>query len=412
MNKQSTIDRLCIICLIFTILSCYSVIFLVNYRIIYICMFLSAILLYFATSKRTVVCTKSMLYIIATFSVCYFILIFFGQGYTDFTFQVIALFFILFYFVLTTAYRKIQLYILLEAYEKIIFFISIISCLFYLFGTILRFIQPSGYIDYVRWSSNYNYTNYYWLYFEGQSTNLFGNVFIRNMALFAEGPIYSCLLTIALYIELFICQKGKKYLFVILIAMLSTFSTTSLAIGSVLLFIFFYNKYLRNKRLVIIMPIIIIFIAWFVFLVVVDKLQSTNISGSIRIDDIRACFYSWLKSPLVGNGFQNIEALNPFRAQWRGSSAGNSTGIGGVLSNGGIILGIWYFTPFIVGLIKFRKSKIKEYLGLSILIFIIFFVMIIHFTAFGSCLLAIQWTITTYSGKEIYIKVDKGEKKE
>lgn len=374
-------------------------------------MFLSAILLYFAASKRTVVCTKNVLYVIAAFSISYFVLVVFGQDYTDFTFQVIALFFIIFYVILTTAYRRIQLYMLLEAYEKIVFFISLISCFLYFFGTILNLIQPSGYIDYVRWSSNYNYVNYYWLYFEGQHTNLFGNVFIRNMALFAEGPIYSCLLTIALYIELFICQKGKIYLFVILTAMLSTFSTTSLAVGSVLLFIFFYIKYLRNKRLVIIMPIMLIFIAWLVFLIVIDKLQSTNVSGSIRIDDIRACLHSWLESPLVGNGFQNIEALDPFRARWRGGSAGNSTGIGGVLSNGGIVLGIWYFTPLIVGLIKFRESKIKEYLGLSILIFIIFFIMIIHFTAFGSFLLALQWTITTYSSKANCIKIDKGEKR-
>lgn len=393
MNKKFIMKYSYILCVLFTILSSYSIFFIKKPIVVYISILLSAIIYILMSITQLRRMPLSEVLIIITFIMTVLILVSFGKDYLDLTFQIIALLFVIYFIILMNASKKNLFDNFLEAYEMIVFYISLISLFFYTFGTIIKLIAPSGYIDDIDWSSNYyNYKNFYWLYFEGQSTSLFNNIFMRNMSVFAEGPIFSCILTIALYIELFICKKGKIYLTIILIAMFTTLSTTSLSIGSVLLFIKFYNRYLKNKRLIVIMPVILVIVAWFVFLIIDDKLRTT-ISGNIRIDDVKACFLSWLDSPLIGNGFQNIGALNPARALWRGSSAGNSTGIGGVLSNGGVVLGFWYCVPFGIAIAKFKNKKMQKYNGLVLLIFVIFFVMIMHFTALGSFLLALQWSI-------------------
>ena len=198
----------------------------------------------------------------------------------------------------------------------------------------------------------------------------------------------------ALFINVFLLDNNRKRNIILVIAAFTTLSTTSIAITICVFFLDFYRKYLRKKKLIIIVPIVAAVVAVIIGIIFYDKLFNNNMSGEVRIDDIIACFKSWEQSPWVGNGFKNIKALKDFRVDWRQTdTAGLSTGIGGVFSDGGLILGSLYTIPFIISLIRLLKKGNKDLLYFVILLFFLFFIMIYHYTALGMFWIAISWYI-------------------
>ena len=173
----------------------------------------------------------------------------------------------------------------------------------------------------------------------------------------------------ALFINVFLLDNNRKRNIILVIAAFTTLSTTSIAITICVFFLDFYRKYLRKKKLIIIVPIVAVIIG----IIFYDKLFNNNMSGEVRIDDIIACFKSWEQSPWIGNGFKNIKVLKDFRVDWRQTdTAGLSTGIGGVFSDGGLILGSLYTIPFIISLIRLLKKGNKDLLYFVILLFFLY----------------------------------------
>ncbi|ETP70953.1 hypothetical protein UYO_3104 [Lachnospiraceae bacterium JC7] len=104
-------------------------------------------------------------------------------------------------------------------FNNIIFLITVISLLFWLFGTVIGILQPTGVI-YTTWTSN-TVSNelkpvktYYDIYYVAQTygmnkalgitTNL---DIIRNTGFFTEAPMFSFVLVLALLVELFKKRK-------------------------------------------------------------------------------------------------------------------------------------------------------------------------------------------------------------
>lgn len=325
-------------------------------------------------------------------------LLIFGSNYTDLTFIVLALLFVLFYIFISAYIKSNGIFHIFSTFEEVVFWLALVSLAGYLLCTILKIIPAIGYLssESISWAG-YDYKNW-GIYFEGQYTGFFGRSIMRNIGVFVEGPVFACLLTEALFAEIFVCRKGRGRKLIFFVTMLTTFSTTALSIGLILIFLDFYNRRLKHKKLIIIAPIVAIMVLIIAFLIIYDKLFTGNVSGSIRLDDIYACFKSWMHSPIIGNGFMNVRALDPYRSDWRGIAAGNSCGIGAVLSDGGIILGSWYCIPAFYATYKFCRNKneeIRKYYAWIILVFVIIFIMIIHYTIIGMMLMAINWIIVT-----------------
>lgn len=375
----------------FLIMSNYSIHFIQHSVIIYLGILVTSVLIC-TQCKGCVFNPKDMVKELSAIAI-FAVLIFFGKDYGDKTFLMITGVFVLAYLVIKIVSQKFGVCYLLKAFTQIMVLITCISIVGYVFGTLLKVIHPIETIpsSVLNWSSWYGYNNYGYVYYDGQYTQIMGFNLLRNIGVFAEGPLFATLLTEAIYCNLFLMEKNKVHTAILFIGALTTFSSTVIAVGSILIFIDFYQNHLRHKKMIVIAPILAVFSLWIAGMFLYDKLFSGNISGNIRLDDIGACFKSWKASPLIGNGFKNIDVLARYRASWRGNEAGLSCGIGGVLSDGGIILGGIYIVPFIVACTRFLKSKNKKILGFIILHFVILFIMISHYTAYGMVLMAFSW---------------------
>lgn len=398
MNKKIK-DASMYILLIFVILGAYSIHYIFHARILWI-LFLGFLVLNIAFLNWKWRINNKDFITICLFEASAAMLIVCGHDFMDKNFLLLDVAFVFLLLFFSQVINNGKFNQVLNIFVNIIFVLALISLFFYIFGTILGWIPYIKYYDSatVGWSSYWGYKSYYGVYYDGQTAWFLGHNILRNASLFAESPIFASILTIALYITMVVFKEMSYRTYVIILAMITTFSTTSLAIGSLIIFYHIYEKHLKNKKLIILMPIIFVIAVWVAFLIIADKLMTNNISGSIRIDDIIACFLSWKSSPFIGNGYSNIKALEPFRSVIR-NNAGNSCGIGAILSDGGIILGIWYVLPMIMAAFNILKKKNIEYNFLVMLIFVIFFIMIIHYTILGIFLVAMSWSIVLHQDK-------------
>lgn len=394
LRKNNIIMVIIDIFMLFLILSNYSLFFNEYASIVYMGVFISGVIIVLFCKFRYI--NKHDLYIIAFFITVMGFFLLFGKNYRDLTFIIISIILILTYIVILAVSQRYGLKIILDSFVKITCIIAIISLIGFVFGTYLKILKPFEYIDssVYNWSTWYGYQNYFYLYYEGQYTNIFGMSILRNMALFSEAPLFATILSEALFINVFLLDNNRKRNIILVIAAFTTLSTTSIAITICVFFLDFYRKYLRKKKLIIIVPIVAAVVAVIIGIIFYDKLFNNNMSGEVRIDDIIACFKSWEQSPWIGNGFKNIKVLKDFRVDWRQTdTAGLSTGIGGVFSDGGLILGSLYTIPFIISLIRLLKKGNKDLLYFVILLFFLFFIMIYHYTALGMFWIAISWYI-------------------
>ena len=271
-------------------------------------------------------------------------------------------------------------YKVLHAFANVVLIIAAISLFFFLFGTIGNKIPPLTTYSFkeINWS-NFDYNNYYFLYNDGQYTDIFGNYVLRNIGIFLEAPMYTLPLVLALYDFLFF-RKSINWISIgiLLFTMASTLSTTAYIFAALLLTIRFFEKIRNNTILkVIIAPIFTLILLSFVTSILSDKLSTTNLSGVARLDDIQASVHSFMKHPFLGNGYNNARALDPFRTSYtknivrNSREAGQSTGLFAIMSNGGLVyLSIWIL-PLIhaISHMKDKYSRAINYKSTFIIAF-------------------------------------------
>lgn len=301
---------------------------------------------------------------------------------------------------------------LLNKYVNIMVTISVISLFFWLFGSQLHVIKPSGYLL-VHWGANWKISSYYGLYFESQNAVMFGlDLGMRNQGMFCEGPMYSLNLVLSIALNLFFFTKnesGNRIKQVILIiTLLTTFTTT----GLILLIIIYLFKYLINRQIkgnlskffafTVVVPIGFV-LAYSIFL---DK--STSGSWLQRVDDFSAGMLAWLKNPILGNGWNENETVIGFMSGFR-SNTGFSNSIMMVLAQGGIVLFSLYMIPLLYTIIK--SLIIRDY---NMSAFVIIFILEFIFTTFAYSLLMlfflsyfICYTITKENIRAINVRSAK-----
>lgn len=269
-------------------------------------------------------------------------------------------------------------------YENIMIVVACVSLFFWMFGSCLGYIQPTGHI-WSTWSTAKDtyVASYFDLYFETQSWESVVSIMkFRNTAIFTEAPMASLHFSIALLVELFIREKNRsRNLIILTIAIISTFSTTGYIIIILAYFAkLFFKKEKKSYRWIIKNLIVMIGLIVGVCLIqflIDQKLDSA--SGSIRLDDFSAGFKAWTDHPLLGNGYGNGNAILHYISGFRRNNTGFSNSPMYILALGGLYLFILFSLAAIKGICRMISSKDWNSLSFYALFLALFTITLIPF---------------------------------
>lgn len=264
--------------------------------------------------------------------------------------------------------------IFFKAIVNVIVIVALMSLILWIFGPVLGLLQPNCVIENHWTGADYHVLTpgYFHLQYTPQTMTMpNGMVVVRNTSFFAEAPMFSLVLTIALLIETFFVRRPRRVVLCILsITILTTVSTAGIvALVFTLFFRFlltFYGKFNRYRVLLVMLCIAILAVAipllwWLVH----NKLGSG--SGSVRIDDLRAGLRAWSNSYLLGNGFGASDVVNIYKSDFRSNNMGFSNTLLDILAKGGVVYFLIYFIPALGYL---RSESIYWKVGFLIFIFV------------------------------------------
>ena len=279
--------------------------------------------------------------------------------------------FVFFYFSSNASYI-----VKIELFRKVVNVMVVISCIslfFWIFGSTFKMITPTG-VALFEWGTVNEVSSYFNIYFETQYVDWLGiDFFWRNTAIFVEGPMMSLSLIIAITLiyyfdDIWHIATWKK--FILAFAIITSFSVT----GYFILWGFVVLKLYRSKKFRAIMIVMLIPLSLYAIQVMMDMKQSTG-SYSLREDDYYVGFITWLQNPIFGWGFNNWEAL---QANMKGrANDGFSNSIFSVLTQGGILMGLMYFIPILIGI---TSKEFKRFV--VCIVYAILFISIIFQTAY------------------------------
>ena len=279
--------------------------------------------------------------------------------------------FVFFYFSSNASYI-----VKIELFRKVVNVMVVISCIslfFWIFGSTFKMITPTG-VALFEWGTVNEVSSYFNIYFETQYVDWLGiDFFWRNTAIFVEGPMMSLTLIIAITLiyyfdDIWHIATWKK--FILAFAIIPSFSVT----GYFILWGFVVLKLYRSKKFRAIMIVMLIPLSLYAIQVMMDMKQSTG-SYSLREDDYYVGFITWLQNPIFGWGFNNWEAL---QANMKGrANDGFSNSIFSVLTQGGILMGLMYFIPILIGI---TSKEFKRFV--VCIVYAILFISIIFQTAY------------------------------
>ena len=275
-------------------------------------------------------------------------------------------------------------------FVNIMAIVAIISMIFWLFGSILQKLHPTS-VVYSGWSSEY-VNSFYGIYFQpqGADINLLGLLHIsaRNSAIFFEAPLATFLFGFSLFIE-----TKKIYRLIFLLAIITTFDTTSIIV--LLLYILYYVhniKYMNRVFLILIETILSVVVIILISIVLQNKAID---GGSFQdrsyhmIKELQA----FTASPIYGKGFDVF-------------TKGSSNSICAVAADGGILLWLMYYFPLLKIIGKISKDK-----RILLIIFIIMFsITVIQYTYLMYIIVSFAWMILLDPSKNNLL-VKEGRKK-
>lgn len=283
----------------------------------------------------------------------------------------------------------------LKRFVKFICFLALASLVFWLFGSVLNIISPNMvFTSY--WARYIDFKGYFGLLFENQFDEALG--IYRNDGIFAEGPMYSVWLVMALCFEMFNLEpdennkkERKKHLFkeaILILTILSTFTTA----GVLAIVALYAYKLLNtntnstiNKLLKVVLVLIMVAaISLPLLSLVTNKLDSY--SGVTRLGSLTSSLYAWIKHPLFGNGYNSMKSITSISNALYGRDTGNSNSIFLILAQGGVVLASVYLIPLIFTLYKGIKEHNKVFM---INFYIVVFEMIVTWIPYKFSLLMI-----------------------
>ncbi|MBF8417254.1 hypothetical protein [Heyndrickxia coagulans] len=278
-----------------------------------------------------------------------------------------------FYFLCMFGNKNVVSKILIN-YSYIIVILSIISLFFFIFGTNLQLIHPSGQLLY-DWGTKHYINSYYKLYFETQSVTIGGFTFMRNTGIFTEAPMHALHLIYTTILLLYF-RKRKSLIIIILATMLTTISSTGI-ISEILIISFLIMTKKYNNLVEYLKPIIIIaaIIASTYSIITLFLSKTTTGSYSIRLDDFHAGFLAWVEHPFIGNGFGNRSVIIKYMSNFRATNNGMANAIMTIASDGGLILSLIFLVA--ISLMLYRLLKLKIDTKFQLIFLVIFIILLI-----------------------------------
>lgn len=265
----------------------------------------------------------------------------------------------------------------LKKYKRVMVVIGIISLAFWILGSQLNIIAPTGYLP-STWIGDDTQVSicpsYYNIYFETQATNSFEQeAFIRNTAFFTEGPMASFNFALAFMITIFLDdRKSVLEISILVIAILSTVSSTGYMVLALSLFFKFLIRDTSGIiRLIkyIFVPICTIITTIACLYVLIDKSETSSLL--IRLDDFVVGYDTWMDNPIFGYGIGGEQhALQNHMGQWRLFNMGFSNSLFDILAKGGLYLGSVIYCAF--AYIIFKGISTKMYNIISFMLIFLF----------------------------------------
>ena len=260
---------------------------------------------------------------------------------------------------------------------NVIYALSLLSLVFYFFGTVLNLLPGKSYVDFY-WGGNKHVVSYYNIYFESQgSVKIFNNiVFTRNCGIFCEAPMFGFLVSLSFINELLLKKKSNHFkTLVLFVTGLTTTSSTCIVSMTIAIILYIISNLVIKKEGNNWIRVPLLLCAPFVFVVGIyvclflyeRKKVFGAASYTIRMDDIYACIKVFLSSPFFGCGVGNYNPINNLINMKYRVSLGLSTGIFVILAQTGISFIIW-------PLIKIFKNK---YSGKQYCFFAVLFVLLL-----------------------------------
>lgn len=270
---------------------------------------------------------------------------------------------------------------MMKALYYVIMTIAVIALFFWIFGSVLHWIQPTGETEFV-WGIKRKVPDYYKIYFEAQNFELkIGGIDFsrRNCAMFVEAPMSNYIFCVGLILAEFYVQNVKfRSKVILIIAILSTLTTT----GFTFLTIYLIYKVLRIKKngrfLTIIKIVLFIFGAVFAFYMVSGLIEAKLDTGSgiVRSRKIAEEMSAFRNNILIGNGFNT-------------HTNGSSNAFSAVLADGGLLLGTLYWFPMVCCLIYSIFKKNVDYS--KILYMMLMLMVACQYTTINGIFCVIAW---------------------
>jgi hypothetical protein len=237
-------------------------------------------------------------------------------------------------------------------------------------------IQPTGYVPHVwadRMSDNATFLpHYYYIYFETQHIDILrdlGNIY-RNTGIFNEGPMYVMCLCISLITELFLRERIEKWrIVVIVITILTVFSTTGYIFLLLTFTCFIFSKKLiRKKSISLLVVLILLCVYMFIELVLPQKEETSSyqVRNEAAFEGIRI----WESAPIFGIGYANTTGTMV-----------RANGIWRILADGGIYFFLLYIASFflIPCYYCYRKYIDRGFLFVFLLAFFLLYPTVVQY---------------------------------
>lgn len=261
----------------------------------------------------------------------------------------------------------------MEILSNIIWFLSVISIIFYVLIGILNFNIPYQSIVY----NGIEHRNYLYLFFINQYLYFDGITIVRNSSIFCEPGMFQIFVNFSLIYEIILREKIRRPRVILLIfTVISTTSTTGLIILICTLSVKILSIKIINKNIKVLksylIGTIIIFVYISIEMIIISKKSNAVMSFSARSDDLLKGLELFFMHPIKGWGFINYDIYN----WYANTTIGNSNGIISLMYQIGI-LGIIIYLYLSINLYKFMYIKYKS--KIYSLYFIIF-IMICNFT--------------------------------
>lgn len=295
----------------------------------------------------------------------------------------------LFWFLMVVYLNVVDWKPIVKALVTVVALYSFVSVFFWLFGSTLGLIQPSGTINFT-WGGMRVIPSYHNVYFRTQGITLLGVSFTRNSGIWAEGPMYAMILTFAWLLQSFLVRNLPLILKVGLVAaIITTFSASGwffFVLITILAFPDQVKKIGQGGAIVIIVLAIVVAAIAMPYIHSLFLEKTSSISASIRLDDIKAGFESWIHHLFFGNGPNNNGAISAYmdyslRTVYSGGDILIATGLANsyvaIFSDGGVVLGAFYLYPLVVSLFQTKGSNAYAFKAMAIIVALMlaFFIM-------------------------------------